>query len=365
MTKGRWGRWMGMLCGIALAGCGSSSSGGPASPQTFCNELATIEEQLYDRCTNGSGLPNDVLTIDMDCLGFAEAEAAGRMTYHSSQAQVCLGWLEGLSCAQLNAYLSSQPYLEWASLPASCQEAVVGTVAEGGACDSILGYECVAGDYCAITNSEVCVLGGATCQAFAAAGGDCTSTQCAPGYSCQNDLCVAQAFTILGVGGDCSASETVCDTGLYCNGGTCAARGAAGTSCTSADQCLEGQRCPPSSGVCAAPLEVGQTCKGGDCDVGLYCDDSGSCAAMPTLGATCATPASGDAVYCVGSYCDDTAATPICTAYLAPGQVCLLNDEETRFLTMCGPGYACDPIGITGSTNQWGVCGRIHCVTDF
>jgi hypothetical protein len=102
---------------------------------------------------------------------------------------------------------------------------------------------------------------------------------------------------------------------------------------------------------------------GGDCADGLYCNDSAFCAAYPKLGETCATPSSGDYVVCEDSYCDDTATpTPVCTAYVKPAQPCFLNDNELRFLSMCGPGYACYPSAVGSSTYEWGVCGRIHCM---
>lgn len=359
MTNRSWDRLTGLLCAIALAGCGSSSSSsGPGTAKAFCRQLASLETQMYEHCS-GETIPGYfVMETILDCQGFGEAQAAGRIAYDSGRARACLDSLRTMSCAEGAQYFESI-YFEWAALPAVCRQAVAPKVAGGDPCTSVLGYECVGG-YCNVQGVQACFEGGATCQTYVAESGDCSTYRCTPGTHCASGTCVADTpVTILGQGGDCSAANTTCADGLRCSGGSCVARTAASGDCSSTSECLEGLICDT---VCTERYPVGHACSGGDCAPGLYCNDATGCAAYPRLGETCVQPASGDYAACVDSFCDDTATpTPVCTAYLEPGATCYVDESMERLLTVCGPGYACYPLAI-GSNSGYGVCGRIYCV---
>lgn len=360
MTRIRRCWWLGVLCGMAVVGCGgsSSSSANPENAKAFCSRLGDVQSQIYSHCSNSTLPPYMSFDLLLDCEGFAEAQEAGRIAYQAGGAGACLDALQGMTCSDAYQVFSKGLFPDFASLPASCQGVIEPKVAEDGACFSLLGYECDGG-YCNIDSQEACMLGGATCKAFVAADGDCSSGRCAPGYTCSSDVCVARAApTILGEGGDCSVSNVLCRDGLRCSSGSCVARTAADGSCSSGEECLEGLRC--IADTCKAPFPVDHACTGGDCAEGLYCNDSELCAAQPRLGETCAEASSGDYVVCVDSFCDDTVTpTPVCAAYVDPGQACFLHDDEFRYFSMCGPGYLCYP--VSSDSYEWGVCGRNHC----
>lgn len=360
MARSRNAGWVGALCGMALAGCGgSSSSSAPSSAKALCERLAEEETRIYAHCANQS-VPY-YLSFDMvlDCEGFGEAQEAGRIAYHPDEAGACLAALEEVTCAEAAQAFGKGYFLDLSGLPASCQGAIEAKVEAGGACNSVLNYECVDG-YCDIQSMEACFLEGSTCRSYVAPDGDCSADRCAPGYACSGDVCVASPpVTILEEGGDCSVDYTLCDDGLRCSSGTCVARTAASGACEESYECLEGLRCIEDA--CTAPYGVGHECAGGDCAEGLYCNEEALCAASPGLGEGCATPPSGDQVQCVDSFCDDTATpAPVCAAFYEPGQPCFLHNDELRFLTACGPGYACYPITFS-SSYEWGVCGRMRC----
>jgi hypothetical protein len=359
--------WVGVLCVAALAGCSSSSGGGPANAKDFCRDLAGIEQDLFEHCA-GEVLPPFILaqTI-LDCQGFQEARDAGRIAYSSGSASSCLDTIRGWSCAEAQVNLGQNGggfYFQFAALPASCQEAVVPQVQPGGDCFSPLGYECVGG-YCDIQDIAACFAGGATCVSFVGPAGDCSSANCQPGYHCDTNVCVIDpTITILAAAGDCTdKTTTICNDGLICDCSgdpcTCIAKQSAGGPCSSGSDCLEGLFC--LSDACAAPLAAGATCLGGDCAPGLFCNDSSVCAAYPHLGELCPAPSSGDFAACVDSWCDTSATpTPICTAYLDPGATCASTTEDLIF-TECGPGYGCYPVDI-GMGATFGVCGRVYCL---
>jgi hypothetical protein len=353
-----------LLVGLAatFVGCDSSGGGsGPANARGFCQEAIRVELAKLDSCGE-AGYPPFYVSAFVDCSSFQAAQDAGRVAYDGAQASACLDALEAMSCVEyMTVDIGS-----FDGLPEECRAAMAPRVATGDPCYSQLGYECTG--YCEMSSQAACFAGG-VCREYLGLGDDCSSGQrCGPGLGCDGSTCgEIAARTVLGLGGNCSAANTVCDDPYYCceNGtqcevGTCVARKAAGGECAAGDECQRGLRCTSSGGpaTCAAPLPVGATCAGNDCAQGLYCNDEDVCASGPRLGDSCAEPESGDQVWCVDSWCNTSAEEPTCQVFLSPGEPCAVDSEEEFFLS-CGPGYYCLPSSLGSG---YGTCGRLYCV---
>jgi hypothetical protein len=346
---------VGSLAGL-VAGCGSSSKdpAGPASALALCQGIGSTLASREVACSGG-GIPESYMNLELavvlNCENFQDAQAAGRVGFDQAKAKACLDTLAASSCGLL---------LRGGSLPSACYEAVPPQVAAGGTCTSSLDLECVAG-FCDTSAAAACTTGG-HCITSATLGQACSSTlRCARGLTCNaSSTCEAvAAVTLVGLGGDCSASATTaCDDGLYCNNAVtprvCAAWKGAGESCTGAP-CQLGLHCDPVSHTCATLVALGATCVPGQgqCAGNAYCSPTNKCVVTPTLGGDC-SPSAGEALFCIDSWCKPPVApatAPTCAPYAAPGAAC-----DTGNLLQCGLGHACTP--VTGTT---GVCGRNYC----
>ena len=191
------------------------------------------------------------------------------------------------------------------------------------------------------------------CTAFASAGDACDADlDCAPPLECRGGTCTA----LRELGEPC-ADTVQCAIGLVCEGAVCAARPS--SLCTStadcgnraecggvraclprraaAASCIEDRDCETSlfcdEGSCAARPELGQSCaRGTICAEGLGCDtDGGTCRALPTVGQPCAFGASGPVLCASGLAC----LGDVCGALPAEGERCALDNT-------CGEGLGCD-----------------------
>lgn len=202
----------------------------------------------------------------------------------------------------------------------SCGEVVVGRVAVGGDC--VMDEECVGNAWC----QQVSCMGGChgVCVAPIAAGGvNCRrDADCAAGLACvfgAPSTCVALPI----VGQACAPGEgRRCAFGARCEGGMCldvsdtpntlgAACGNGRAPCASGLFCSE-------SGVCAAELSTGSACSNGltgvggrGCATGLWCAPSNQCSVALSVGDAC-VPTSGGGI-------------PACSTPLVCGQgnVCI------------------------------------------
>jgi hypothetical protein len=336
-----------------LAGCGSSAADkGPAGAGALCQAYTTSLTSKLSAC-GVTSLPDAVLgtyvSALFDCQGFQAAQDAGRVAFDQAKARACLETVAPMTCTEL---------LESGHLfPTVCADAVAPKVPVGGACYSALGYECVAGS-CEIS-STACFTG-STCAPFATLGQSCATATCGPGLRCDlASVCeVAPTIAILGAGGDCAPSSTVCNDGLYCATGTnlCMAQKAVGAACAVPEECRHGTYCAAGTAICTAWLKLGDTCVRGEhrCGGNTYCGASNKCLASPVLGGDC-TPFSGELIFCQDSWCAapvPPSTTPVCTASAAPGAAC-----NTANTLQCGIGYVCNAIG----TGTAGTCGRSFC----
>ncbi len=357
-----------LLAGLAgvFAGCNSSGGSGPENAQDFCQQAIRLETAKAEYCDARFYDPYIVQAF-IDCTTFQESQDAGRVVFDRAQASACLAALEEMSCVEyMMVDIGS-----FAGLPAECRAAMAPQVATGDPCYSELGYEC--SGYCEMGSVETCFAGG-TCRDYVNLDGDCSADQrCGPGLRCNGSVCEeAPTLAVLGEGGDCSASNTICDDPYHCcrdaaecTVGTCVARKTADTGCLTEDECQLGLQCRSTGGptTCAALLPEGAECSGGDCAQGLYCNAEYRCARNPRLGEACAEPVSEDLVWCEDSWCDSSGDEPTCREFLEPGQPCMWNGEpeesQEEIFRSCGPGYFCVPT-ILGP--PYGTCARLYCM---
>ena len=281
-----------------------------------------------------------------------------------------------------------------------CEGAYLGHQPDGGSC--ALPTECVSG-HCRVGGGSC----GGVCAARVALGATCgPEDECVAGSYCSGSRCIVEPpSTIRGRGESCTgdyqcdgdeflvcrgatgarictdpppagdpchdSSLLPCTLGAYCDGATCRARIALGSTCTDAASCVSGARCGGSPMRCLAvatpdaacgPDQVcvqGTSCVAGTCqqlpDVGEACDGTclrgvcmaGTCRSQP-IGTTC--PAGfrlfdlfdpcGD-----GGTCTDRSGSFTCVATAASGASCatsgVLCNEPADF---CSDRDICEPI---------------------
>lgn len=332
---------------------GGASSVGPNAPLTDYPRLyAAATCVLLERCLSGVATEVEACTDSFELAvreqvapALDRAVAEGRVAYNPTGLPACLTALEQASCDEV--------------LFAECSGVFVGSKKTGESC--VLDLECADGQQCAV--SGTCP---GSCAPAGKAGGACsTYNRCAPGLSCQSELCVATAK----LGEPCGA-DTRCQGYGYCSGhdsgspgntGTCVARNelatsgqdepcealgeplckegfvcttrldgdvvvgscqkpvASGAPCTfsTPDACPEGEYCSitsavgvkPATGVCQPQPKVGETCsfegsRLATCESGSKCDlDSKLCAATSHLGEPCTKDSGCFSDTCVDGKC--------------------------------------------------------------
>jgi len=190
-----------------------------------------------------------------------------------------------------------------------CRNAIVGTVANGGACYTAL---------------------------------DCSAGSCDTSSACPG-ACVA----FIAVGQSCAAPNSMCAPGLICDGAstTCKAQSAAGGACP----CQAGTYCDGTSQLCIAKKTSGACTSGGsECAISTVCSNA-QCTPYQAVGGACTPPSSSDQGVCgLGSFCDP--ATNLCAPWPVIGQSCAVIhlcqtgfcDQATSMcLTPKGPGATC------------------------
>ncbi len=242
----------------------------------------------------------------------------GKVTYHQDKAQDCLDAFAGRGCDLFTT-----------RTPDECQEAIVGTVPENGACT--LDFECEGRLFC---KADATCPG--ACTVLQPAGTECSSSdECVDGLVCDDNLDVCG--TPAGVGDVCDNGAPNCAMGLSCWGN---------------DQGGETRKCISNEALFAN--ESGATCdvSGDLCNVENYCalevDTSvnppvlvGTCVAEAASGGAC-KPAFPD--QCPqNEYCKTPEAGPqqfdgTCTALPGAGAACLSIEAWTP---KCVTGTAC------------------------
>jgi Dickkopf N-terminal cysteine-rich region len=289
---------------------------------------------------------------ERDLHWLTKAVALGHVKFRGDQLAKCQSDIVALGCD-----------VQSRRLPASCEQAVEGTIDVDGACS--IDQECTGNDFCDKGTLETCpgscaalqsnglpcstssqcndglLCRGGTCSAPAAEGDACSQYlvfgECPPGLVCQgmgspNSLtCQSIATLYSGKNGDaCDAYGKLCQSGLACASqstsntkGLCAPIAAAGGKCRAAvpSQCPSEQYCKNSSagstarvapgkdGVCSDKPGAGQDCDAANgCGKGTVClTTDGQCHTYKRDGETCVEDRE-----CYGGSCPDgTCAEPL------------------------------------------------------
>jgi hypothetical protein len=194
---------------VALAGCGSSSSGGGSVARAdFASESAKATCHHLYKCCDATELMSDptwgtteaecatmqTSTVTTSLMNLLAGVDAGRITYHADRAKQCLDSLTALSC-DWGIYYNAHNVT-------GCAHVFDGTVATGSACT--MDEECTSG-FC---------MGGSTCAARGASGDACTApTACADGLYCP-----------VSAGDHCVAVKKIgeaCDVSISCENASC------------------------------------------------------------------------------------------------------------------------------------------------
>ncbi len=186
---------------------------------------------------------------------FGPMIASGTVEVSEAALASCLSYATTTSCEELSlGNLIGTP----------CEAVFVGTVADGGDCETT--EQCLGDAYCAPTAEEC-----GSCTARLPVGNVCDSDQeCSDGLCNSANQCAAPATT-----GESCVNDGDCVGLLVCDKGTCASDlPVAGDPCNSQQDCSG----PGGSGI---PF-----------DIGLYCAPSmdkgpGSCTAAPAVGEAC------------------------------------------------------------------------------
>lgn len=299
---------------ISVYGCSESKTPGPAASIPLADLPAAYATAVCGAADACLGPLMPIFVASGDCEQrygglvtngamplFEAAIARGTLVYDPARAAACMDAIAAAGCDALGGGL----------LPAACEDALLGNVALGGACD--IDGECV-GD-------AACVQGATcpgACTARGGPGHSCTrNDECERGLVCDSTTCTAPPTE----GQACQGpSAPDCRIGLICLGGngtrqgTCstqaslftAAEGAtcdlqAGPWCQEGLSCIVDSIAAPGSPtfLCARPVLHGAACKAGipdQCPVGEYCTAraamgmiDGTCAPLPVGGEPCAT----------------------------------------------------------------------------
>jgi hypothetical protein len=314
--------------GNHVGGSGGIDGGTDPELQAFCESLTALSRSRAQRC---SAMPASVAQsyIPDLCPNLSRAVSSGKMSFSAADTPTCLTDLTNLAC-------------EADVGPASCDQALSGTVAGGAACglltqSQLFFTECQVGSTC-IAGSNPCT---GTCVKRALLGQHCGSgVGCVAGETCSaaTQTCTTKGGANTPCGLD---SSPECQAGFSCSdmiGGTCTALLAAGQSCGSSAECLPPLACDRGfniTGTCKQALKVGDPCTIDEfqCDTGLgYCGSDSKCHARPGLGQPCDIT-DGEGTSCVLGTCDTAANPAVCKAF-ATGEACSINAD-------CGPNALC------------------------
>ncbi len=176
----------------------------------------------------------------------------------------------------------------------------------------------------ATTSSYACLDGwcdGTTCQPISGVGGACSGSvpSCLPGLYCKepqagsNGTCAPlptlgeTCGLTQGLSDDCAGGDVYCDTVT----GSCAALPGAGVTCAPGAECASGNYCQITTVEVCVPLQAaGASCASIPCQAGLTCSIAGLCVAPLAGGAACQA-----GVQCLSGNCvAGTCSTPCSTA---------------------------------------------------
>lgn len=223
--------------------------------EKFCEELTRAECKRGQRCGWVSQ------TVDCNTLQVTHTCGNGwnvNADYGEAHARTCIDERLAASCdgAHVQSPQAQPGYalLDWESTSSACQAVFYGIAIQGAHCGS-----------CGFCEPGLACQGG-TCQQPPA--------RSTPFLECgQNEVAtMAQCRAPASVDGACS-SEVACQSGLFCNAGTCERARRIGEACTSNPECL--------SGICREEKCAGFGVEGDTCDLLLPCRDGFDCTNEP------------------------------------------------------------------------------------
>jgi hypothetical protein len=267
----------------------------------------------------GAELLSDYLNVS-DCVAFitqqqeqrdlhwlADSIKAGRVRWNPAALTQCQTDLRAYGCD-----------VKSRRLPASCKQAIEGTVTVDGACG--IDFDCQGDAYCKRSASAGCGV----CTARNAAG-----VACNVGSDCADRLvCPSSKVCALPVAADDACNPAggwgACSPGFACLGAsgseTCRSisssyTGAEGNACDALTAlCAPGLACERTTGtmgICVKPVSANGSCKGArpsECPMGQYCDATqagatGMCLNLPADGAACQNSACAPGNVCLSGRC--------------------------------------------------------------
>lgn len=314
-------RLMGMICALALAGCG----GGVALeelPDEYSDALCSIVDECLPPDVAGATVfgPTScranfsgVLRAGLDSTNVLIER--GTLTYDASAARACIDQSRALGC---DAFIAPAPEV--------CSRVFIGTVEDGGDCS--VNDECAGDAYC---DSPLCPDQAGVCTPTGGTGDACAAdAECTVGLACEDQVCRVPASTS---GGECGGDSGLeCPLDEFCSGDSPEERGtcvpwdsirtqAEGDACDPENDelCEQGLACaitaviPAVTWECRARVGAGEACSvavPNMCPDTHYCDTpamafEGTCEELPSDGEPCATTVFGEAC-APGHVCDPT-----------------------------------------------------------
>jgi len=312
---------------------------------TADNGAALVRDAVCDFVVRCQWLPVDRVACEAvtsaQAGGFDSPEAlfaavrAGKAVLDATKAASCLAAIRALTCDQTPAVLRTLP---------ECREAVVGAVAEGGAC--IAEGVCVRGTRCVQDRTAGACAG--TCAALGA--GECADARdCAAGQECDGNRCVTPVAP--GGSGQACGTGGTCLAGFGCDSGVCRPLPGANRPCRPGGRCASADLvCVPSpdftSASCLPSRAKGAACTrpfecGGLLST-LVCDAGGTevCVDRPRTG-----PCLHGTCDPLAAFCDTSGAAPTCVPYLPGGAPCIDRGQ-------CGPPFGDADCRDDGSGTQ-------------
>jgi hypothetical protein len=358
-----------MVLMVVVAACGGDGDGGggdgnakevaaadfPEQVATvLCEAFAECAKPLFDAFLAGDCVTELTRDFEDDMGDLERLIADDRVAYDGVQGAACVDALRAAGCDALRG-----------DSLAVCDDALDGTVAAGGACNS--DAECQGDSYC---KQEAQCPG--TCSALVAVGDDCLDSVCVDGAFCDDEATCQPAP---GAGQACDELAAQCEFGQLCVGdnamtgvsGTCKTidavfAGDEGEACDpEADQlCKEGLSCAVlaldmQSGVtfaCTKPVASRTACKLAvpqQCPRDEYCDVGtdvgsfeGSCRALPQADQPCAAnQLCGAGLTCIGNG-DATVCKPLARVGASCTQDAACHSGLCR-AGKCAAGLGCAP----------------------
>jgi hypothetical protein len=315
----RTSRWLSGIVASALLASSACGGGGESdatsSASKFC---AALNSKWAKRGSCARASPEAIADSEayssVGCASYDEAVSAGRARFDSGEAARCLDAVDAVGCGGPAAYVS-EPGTILVVFPgpiSACQSVVVGQVALGGSCSSLL--DCAAG-FC--DRSTTCP---GTCVPYREVGESC-----------------GDAVIIDSPG---PAPAKVCSPGLACawtgavtGSPVCRALAALDGPCP----CQPDLYCDSASSTCKVPMTSGACASVTECAVGYQCTSSG-CRLAGVLGDACdpapAVPLPWKGFDCAPGYACDPASRK-CIAALRDGQSCLMQLDGASYYLAC------------------------------